>query len=389
MNVLFTSSPGLGHVHPMVPLARALADRGHDVRWAVPDDVHPRLQAAGFATFSAGLDVATRSAEFSRLVASFSSLPPEERPDRLFPAYFGAVSPPAMLADLLGVVEVWPPALVVSDMSELAGPLAAAVRGIPHVAHGFGPLLPAHRVAAAATEVAPLWRAHGLEPAPYGGVFDLLYLDIYPPALRSGPYDHAPHVQSLRPVPFDAGGAGEDRAGPVVAGSRPLVYVTFGTVFNTGGPFPAAVAGAARLDVDVLVTVGPTGDPGALGPLPPNVRVERYVPQTALLPQCSVVASHAGSGTFLASIGLGIPQLCLPQAADQFINGARGAAAGAALTLGPAEMSADAVSGALHRLLHEPAFADRARQIGAEIAAMPSPDEVAMVLEGLPATWGQ
>src|SRR2546427_3827088 len=30
MQVLFTSLSGLGHVYPMVPLARALRDRGHE-----------------------------------------------------------------------------------------------------------------------------------------------------------------------------------------------------------------------------------------------------------------------------------------------------------------------------------------------------------------------
>jgi len=143
------------------------------------------------------------------------------------------------------------------------------------------------------------------------------------------------------------------------------------------------MAGVARLDVDVLVTVGPAADPGALGAVPPNVRVERYVPQTAVLPHCAVVASHAGSGTFLASLGLGIPQLCLPQAADQFINAGQGAASGAALTLGPGEASPDAIADAIGRLLHEPSFAGAARRLAGEIEAMPGPDDVAGVLEGL------
>jgi hypothetical protein len=34
--VLFTAPAGLGHIHPMVPLARAMVARGHDVLWAVP-----------------------------------------------------------------------------------------------------------------------------------------------------------------------------------------------------------------------------------------------------------------------------------------------------------------------------------------------------------------
>jgi UDP:flavonoid glycosyltransferase YjiC (YdhE family) len=381
MKVLFTCNPGLGHVHPMMPLALALAARGHEVRWAVASEACARIEAAGFGTFPAGIAGAERQAAFERCLAGVQSLPPDQRPERMFPAFFGEVCTPPMLDDLLSIMDTWQPALIVNDASELAAPLAGRLRGVPHVTHAFGALLPASRVAAAGHAVAPLWRAHGVEPAPYAGCYDHLYLDIYPPSMRFGSYDHVPHVHALRPVPFDSVG---DDAGPAVpAGDKPLVYVTFGTVFNDPRVFTAAMEAVAGLDADVLVTVGPMADPAALGAVPAHVRVERYVPQTAVLPHCAVVASHAGSGTFLASLGLGIPQLCLPQAADQFINAAQGAAAGAALTLAPAEASAGAIGGALGRLLAEPAFAAAARRVATEIGAMPGPDEVAGVLERL------
>jgi UDP:flavonoid glycosyltransferase YjiC (YdhE family) len=381
VRVLFTANPGFGHVHPMVPLALAFVARGHEVRWAVAAEACRRVEAAGFEAFPAGITGPERRAAFERCLAGVAGLPPPQRPDRMFPAFFGEVCAPPMLDGLLPVLDAWRPALIVNDASELAAPLAGHLRGVPHVTHAFGALLPEHRVAAATTAVAPLWRAHGIDPQPYAGSYDHLYLDIYPLSMRFGRYDHVPHVQALRPVPFDAIGADVDR--PVFAGDKPLVYVTFGTVFNDPGVFAAVLEAVAGLAVDVLVTVGPVADPAALGALPPNVRVERYVPQTAVLPHCAVVASHAGSGTFLASLGLGIPQLCLPQAADQFINAGQGAASGAAISLLPGDASADAVADALGRLLHEPAFAEAAGRVRIEIAAMPGPDEVAGVLESL------
>lgn len=381
MRALFTSNPGLGHLHPMLPLAVALRARGHDVGWAVAAEACPRIEAAGFTAFPAGIDGPRRRAEFDRCLAEVAPLPPDQRPDRMFPAFFGKVCTPPMLDDLLPVVDRWRPALIVNDASELAAPLAAQLRGIPHVTHAFGALLPEPRVAAAADAVAPLWQAYDLDVRPYAGSYDHPYVDIYPPSIRFGSYHHVPRVQPLRPVLFDT--VGGEPAEPVTAGEKPLVYVTFGTVFNHPGLFAAAMEGVARLDVDVLVTVGPAADPGALGAVPPNVRVERYVPQSSVLPHCAVVASHAGSGTFLASLGCGIPQLCLPQAADQFINAGQGAAAGTALALPPAGASADAIAGALGRLLHEPAFAAAARRLAGEIEAMPGPDEVAGVLERL------
>jgi hypothetical protein len=48
-----------------------------------------------------------------------------------------------------------------------------------------------------------------------------------------------------------------------------------------------AIAEIAALDVDVLVTVGPEGEPASLGEVPDNVHVERFVAQAAVLPLIS------------------------------------------------------------------------------------------------------
>jgi len=45
--VLFSRNPGLGHIHPMIPLAQALVERGHDVRWAVTPEARLRLEGLG------------------------------------------------------------------------------------------------------------------------------------------------------------------------------------------------------------------------------------------------------------------------------------------------------------------------------------------------------
>jgi UDP:flavonoid glycosyltransferase YjiC (YdhE family) len=71
-----------------------------------------------------------------------------------------------------------------------------------------------------------------------------------------------------------------------------------------------AAAGLGTLGVDTLVTVGPNGDPGALGSLPESVRVDRFAPQGLLLPQVDVVVHHGGRGTLLGACSLGIPQCC-------------------------------------------------------------------------------
>jgi UDP:flavonoid glycosyltransferase YjiC (YdhE family) len=92
------------------------------------------------------------------------------------------------------------------------------------------------------------------------------------------------------------------------------------------------------------------------------------------------VVSHGGSGTFLGAVSLGLPQLCLPQAADQFRNAEGGTRAGASLALRPGEVSAESVREAVERLLADPDLRAGAQRVAAEIAAMPSPESVASLL---------
>jgi UDP:flavonoid glycosyltransferase YjiC (YdhE family) len=382
MRVLFTSTPAYGHVHPPIPLALALARRGHQVRWATGVEACARLARVGIDAVTAGLPEALRRPEYRRRYPEHATLPPEERPDHMFPKIFGAIAAPPMLDDLLPIVREWKPGLLVSDSAELAGPIAAAATGIPHATHSFGALTPPHRVSAAAEEVAPLWRQLGLEPRPFAGLYDGLYLDIYPPSLQAEDMTHVERQQLLRPESFDS--FGDDGLPAELAGrAGPLVYLTFGTIWRDNPVFRAAVEAIRALDVAVLVTVGPEGDPGMFGPQPANVVVERYVPQTLVLERCNLVVSHGGSGTTIAGLARGVPQLCLPQGADQFINALSCERAGAGLWLHPDRAGRDAIRAAAERLLGEPAFRAAAAGIAAEIARMPAPDEVATVLESL------
>jgi UDP:flavonoid glycosyltransferase YjiC (YdhE family) len=383
LRVLFSSSGLLGHIHPLVPLATALRSRGHDVRWATGPDGCTGVEHAGFEAVAAGLSRPERVAEFVRRHPEIEESPADEQPDLMFVKVFGEIGAPAMLADLLPLVESWRPELVVNDAAEFAAPIAASMLAVPHVTHAFGALVPAALAREAGEAAAVLWRAQGLEPRPYGGLYDHLYIDIYPPSLQPPGGEHVRARQLMRPVAF--AGTTDDgvRTDITKRTGRPLVYLTFGTVFDEYDLFAAAVAGIGELGVGLVVTVGRDGDPAALGPQPDHVVVERYIPQTQLLPECDVVASHAGSGTILAALAMGIPQLCLPQRADQFLNAAAVAGAGAGLAIPPAAVNATAVAQATRRLLEDSSFRRAARAVADEITLMPSPDDVTMVLETL------
>ena len=134
----------------------------------------------------------------------------------------------------------------------------------------------------------------------------------------------------------------------------------------------SVLAAISELAVRVVVTVGPNGDPDALGSQPSNVHVARYIAQQELLPHCSGVVSHAGSGTFLATLAAGLPQVCLPQAADQFLNAAAAARAGCGIAVLPADFSPGSVRAAVERVLDDVTVRAAAERLRDEIAGMPS-----------------
>jgi len=384
MKVLFTSSPGLGHVNPMIPLATALRDRGHEVRWAIPAEFAGHLEASGFEVFAAGLGERERWPMVRRLVGApvdGTGPPPGFTGVKAFSTLFGRVGAPRMAADLEVIVAGWAPDLFVHDMSEFAAAPLATRLGRAHVTHSWAWALPPDFVAAAAAFCANLWTDHGLEAPPDGGMFQHLYLHPYPGELAVGPTPSG-HLQPIRP------GAVAPRAGETVppwVADLPdgAVYITLGTIFSDAAAMRGLVQSLVPLGRPLVVTTGPLVDPDAMGDLPPGSHVARYVPQDAILSRVALVVSHVGAGTFLGAASRGVPQLCLPAGADQFFNAKAAEASGVGIALPPDQRNPAAVLAAAHRLLDEPAFRERAAVIAAAIQAMPSADEVAPLVEAL------
>lgn len=221
--------------------------------------------------------------------------------------------------------------------------------GIAGIWHGFGRMFP-DRI--------------GLE-LPESVVPGLPHLDICPPSLQDKGFLAGARRVELRPVPFSPAGTWEPR-------SRPLAYLTMGTAFGTAELLGTAMRGLAKLGLEVIVATGPV----RLGQLPalPRTSVYEWVPQAQLWPHIDVVVHHGGSGTTLGALAAGVPQLMLPQGADQFTNAQAVSAAGAGLHLLPGEITADAVAARTRELL---TYKGKGSEIAAEIARMPSPESVA------------
>jgi UDP:flavonoid glycosyltransferase YjiC (YdhE family) len=385
VRLLFTSLGSYGHTFPLVPLAVAARDAGHDVVFATSEDFLPQLTKAGLETAAAGLAIKDAFGQaFAEAGPPGPRRPPGEIPPEVLgpivAKVFGELMPGRFMADLLPLFEHVRPDLVVSETGNSGGAFAAMKAGIPVVAHGFG------RVSGddpMVTRIRDAIREHGASLGIEVGedlAFQGPFIDICPESVQEPGFLARTTRVPLRPVGWSE--PGELPAG-VLDKRRPLVYLTLGTAMGHAGVLGAAIAGLSGLDVDVLVATGPTVDPAALGEVPANVRLEAWVPQSELLPHVDLVVHHGGSGTTLGAFGAGLPQLLLPQGADQFSNADAVLAAGVGDRLLAADVTADAVAEKARHLLTDTSVRDAARVLAAEVAAMPSPAEVAAQLPTL------
>ena len=140
MRVLLTCRPFVGHYRPMLPLARALAEAGHEVAFASGD---PIAGEAGCGRFQS---VSHRAGDGYRRTSSASGA--TDRRDTssfagpspfVFAELFVGVELGPRLNGLFTVVEQWRPHVVVHDVAEFAAPLVATRAGIPYVEHSYGP----------------------------------------------------------------------------------------------------------------------------------------------------------------------------------------------------------------------------------------------------------
>jgi UDP:flavonoid glycosyltransferase YjiC (YdhE family) len=390
MRVLFTCLPATGHFHPLVPIARAVADTGHEVAFATHASLASLVERAGFTHLPAGRDLA--SPEVGAVLAEMGTLPQREQPIFAARRFFGELMAPVMADDLLRLLEQWPADLLVRDSTEIAGCVVAERLGLPHaavsvVAVGIYPAV----LDAVAEPANALRTAHGLPPDPSPAMLDrYLNLHPFPPSFLDPSLQDVATTRFIRPEPFDRSG---DEALPDWVDDlpdQPTVYATLGTAFNIRTDlFAGILAGLRNESVNLILTVGRDQDPAQFGAQPPNVRIERYIPASLLLPRCDLVLTHGGSGTTMAALVNGLPLVITPISADQPDNAERCTALGVGRVVEADQFSPAAVRDAVSKVLAEPSYRRTAEQVRDEIRALPGSEHAARLLEQLVAEHGR
>jgi len=373
MRVLFSSTRGAGHLQPLLPYARALVARGHEVVVAAPADVGETLLSAGLAHAPFGHpgdDV------LKPIWARFRGASDDEVMAIAAGEIFAGCNALAALPKLQETMRSFRPDVVVRDSVEYASLVAAAAVGVrcARVAvHSvsFEEVLPP----LVAAPVDALRERAGLTPDSGASLRDEAVFSSFPASL-----DVVPPSSPMR-APFRARVVEEPpSSAPAVWLSvddpRPLIYVTFGSLLGGMPEYRATYRNSldalADLPVRALLTTGRGVDAGALGTIPANVHVEQWIPQRDVLPRVSALVCHGGSGTLLGGLAAGLPMVVIGAGADQPHNGRLVAAAGVGLTLTKPDVSE--LRGAIETLLGSPDLRRQAQRLASEIAEMPTID---------------
>jgi len=358
MRVLMVTAPGAGHVFPLVPLAWALRSGGHDVLLASMGVGVTLGSAAGLLTtdVAPGMDMQQIVRSVGALGAFDGSASRDRRAEAV--TLFAEVNR-VMLDGTRRLAHTWRPDVIIYGSLEAAGAIIAAELGIPGVEHAISP------AAATGIMTGAVWsRLLDSDPAD-----PVAAIGIVPESLAPAPSPG----WAMRAVPYNGGACVPD--GLLEPARRPRVLVTMGTVApRVGGGVDvvrALVDELADEPVNVLVALGV--DPGEIGVLPPSVRAFAWLPLTAALPHCAAVVHHGGSGTMLSALAFGVPQIVVPQGADQFMNAAMVARRGCGLDPGPEPSD---VRDAVRRAVAGE-FDTAAAEVRAEIEALPTPRDVA------------
>ena len=408
---LFSISGGYGHFHPMVPLARALKQAGHEVAFAVGAFLRPMVESAGFAV----LPVVSRMAddpEYQQFQAEREKMPIGLETEMLvYSRLFCGIATRLRTPELVEISRTWQPDMLIREAGEYGAAIAAEHLGLPHAAISFAASIKGFSIfeRGAAEYLDPVRKSWGLPPDPdLTSLHRYLFLAYAPPSFAmqditfgwQGPPAPTPATTHfVRPEFFDQAADEQipDWIERLSATGRPTVYVTLGTEVNSEpGVYPFVlqriIEGLRDAPLNLIVTLGRDKDPADFGPQPPNVRIERYIPQSLVFSRCNLAVMHGGSNSLLQAFDIGLTVVVVPLIADQFFN----ADATQSLQLGrvvqtwqrdrPGQLGLDqltpaGIREAVEEVLNNPAYRRNVERLRREMDALPDPDYAVKLVE--------
>ncbi|MDQ3760042.1 MAG: glycosyltransferase, partial [Actinomycetota bacterium] len=319
---LMYSSPARGHLYPVAATLVELQERGHEVHVRTLASEVPALEGLGLHAEAIDPEIEALPLD------DWKAKTPEEALARTF-RRFGdrAVHEVPDLKQALATVE--PDALVI-DITTVGAMATAEKTGlpwaqtIPFFQHfSLGPT-PSREVSfvpfsldPAGTEVMNEPRVQlGLEPL--AGPDDMwrasLHLYYTAPPFESPGLDLPPSVRMVGPglwePPAEAPAWSDEL-------EDPLVLVGVSSEFQRDDALIQTALDALRSEDGQVVVTTAAHDPERFD-VPPNARVERWLPHSPLLEKAACVVCHGGMGVTQKALAAGVPVCVVPFERDQF-----------------------------------------------------------------------
>ncbi|MEU6812782.1 nucleotide disphospho-sugar-binding domain-containing protein [Streptomyces sp. NPDC046831] len=380
MRILICTYSTASDIFATIPLAWALRSAGHEVLYAGGGDGMRECAKAGFPFVDLAPDVdltepfrrrAEQTGTSGQLVWYRSGVIEEADVGsavELFGELSDLVAPGAV-----SLARRWRPELVVSTDIQGSGPLVASLLSVP--------LVPLSALFALVPDMVE--RLRGAMAATYDhyGVSGTPRL-VQP--VRTTPLSVNPQRSDhllMRHIPYNGSylDVGSLPDWLMREPERRRVLLTLGTfVPKYGGlaVLPELMDQLQAVDAEFVLALGDV-DQEQIPPVPSNVRLEGWLPLNAVLGSCSAVVHHGGSGTTLAALCAGVPQIILAHGADQHFNAHVVARRGLGVAADRTQLTAELIA----RTLASPELAGTAAEVREEIQAMPAPREIAALLE--------
>ena len=376
---LIATWDGAGNLAPTLGIARALVERGHEVRLLGHQTIAERCGDVGtrFVPLSQGAlwdamdDPADFEAEIRMLIDElcFSSTIPRDVANELDREPADAVLVDCMLFTTI-------------DVALASGSPTAALFHTAYTIFRGGPLV---EMFAPGVAIANKRRVDLGLPAVerLGDIHDSCARAIVTAPKEFEPdVPDAANVLRIGPVLDAPPLCCEVDAVDVSAGSTPLVLVSLSTSEQGQADLlQRCVDAVAQLPVNAIVTTGPSIDPASVT-AGANTQVARYVPHAEILPSASLVITHAGLGTTMAALGHGVPLLCTPLGRDQFFNAERVQDLGAGRTLMP-DADSNTIALTAKNILADSRFTTKAKHMADAIGSYGGAVQAAAALEAL------
>ncbi|GAA1307826.1 macrolide family glycosyltransferase [Saccharothrix xinjiangensis] len=380
---LFLCHPDHGHVIPNLAVVTELAARGHRVTYLTAPSMaevvteagatavtYPsRYRDADFALVAndPGYLMGVLLDESEAMLATATAEPAGDRPDCLVydtsVLYAGRVLARHWDVPAVQVIPVFASNEHFSFLNAMYNPESSAGRPAP----ARPGELPGW-VGATMARIGELCARHGVAAAPHEVWFEVppLSLVTVPREFQYAGDTFDERFAFVGPCVGDRGFLGSWEP---PADGLPVVLVSLGAVFNQDeGFFRTCVEAFRGRPWHAVMTTGGGVDRDALGDLPPNVEVHDFVPHVAVLDHAALCVTHAGMGTVMEALRSGTPMVCVPGSALDRPTGWRVRELGLGAVLDPADLTPDALVGAITTVLGDPGTAARSELMREAVA---------------------